>query len=62
MEGSATTGGTAATQMSIQIEMMKRAQNVQAQQVLSLLDSSSAQNSQAAAQLTGVGVNLDIRA
>ena len=62
MEGSAITGGTAATQMSVQIEVMKKAQNIQAQQVLSLLDSSSAQNSQAAAQLTGVGVNLDIRA
>ena len=62
MEGSAITGGTAATQTAIQVDVMKKAQDVQAQQVLSLLESSSAQNSQAAAQLTGVGVNLDIRA
>ena len=61
MEGSSSVG-SAATQSSVQIEVLKKAQDVQARQVLSLLESSSAQNSQAVAQLTGVGVNLDIRA
>lgn len=61
MEGSSAING-AQTQAAVQIEVMKKAQDVQAQQVLSLLESSSAQNSQAVAQLTGVGVNLDVRA
>lgn len=61
MEGSNVIGG-AQTQAAIELTVMKKAQDVQARQVLSLLESSSAQNTQAAAQLTGVGVNLDVKA
>ncbi|MEO1938001.1 MAG: putative motility protein [Sulfurimonas sp.] len=52
----------ASTAQNIQIDVMKKAQDVQAQQVLKVLESANEQSQQVAAQKTGVGQNINIMA
>jgi len=47
---------------NIQIDVMKKAQNVQAQQVLKVLENANEQSQQVAAQKTGIGQNINIMA
>ncbi len=55
MDVSAATGSS-----TIQIDAMKKAQDVQAQQVLKVLESANEQSKQVTAQKTGVGSNINI--
>ncbi len=52
----------ASTAQNIQIDVMKKAQDVQAQQVLKVLESANEQSQQVAAQKTGIGQNINIMA
>ena len=61
MEGSSAIGASS-QQSAIQVEVMKKAQDVQAQQVLRVLESTAQDTQQAVAQKTGMGQNLDIQA
>ena len=45
---------------SVQVDVMKKAQEVQAQQVLKVLESANEQSKQVTAQKTGVGSNINI--
>jgi len=45
---------------AIQIDVMKKAQDVQEQQVLKVLESATEQSKQVTAQKTGVGSNINI--
>jgi len=52
---------TVATDTSTQsVDVQKKAQDVQAQQVLKVLESANTQSQQVTAQKTGVGSNLNI--
>ena len=52
---------TVATDTSAQsVDVQKKAQDVQAQQVLKVLESANTQSQQVTAQKTGVGSNLNI--
>jgi hypothetical protein len=53
---------SASTAQNIQIDVMKKAQDVQAQQVLKVLESANEQSQQVAAQKTGIGQNINIMA
>jgi len=46
--------------VSAQVEVMKKATEVQEQQVLKVLESANEQSREVAAQITGVGKNLNI--
>jgi hypothetical protein len=46
--------------VSAQIEVMKKATEVQDQQILKVIDSANEQSREVAAQKTGVGKNLNI--
>jgi len=64
MEISSSVSGSTSSS-AVGIEVQKKAQEVQAQQVLKVLDSASQQSSeiqQAAAQKTGIGSHLNISA
>ena len=52
----------ASTAQNIQIDVMKKAQDVQAQQVLKVLESANEQSQQVTAQKTGIGQNINIMA
>ena len=52
----------ASTAQNVQIDVMKKAQEVQAQQVLKVLESANEQSQQVAAQKTGIGQNINILA
>jgi hypothetical protein len=45
---------------SVQVDVMKKAQDVQEKQIMKLLESSQEQTQQVTAQKTGVGGNLNI--
>jgi len=45
---------------SVGIEIQKKAQDVQAQQVLKILESANEQSKQVTAQKTGIGSNINI--
>ena len=45
---------------AVQVDVMKKAQDVQAQQVLKVLEGASEQSKQVTAQKTGMGSNLNI--
>jgi len=47
---------------AIGLEVQKKAQDVQAQQVLKVLESTTAQTQQAASQKTGIGSHLNLSA
>ena len=53
---------TSTAQSSTQVEVMKKAVDVQEQQVLKVLDSANEQSKEMVAQKTGVGRNLNITA
>ncbi len=53
---------TATTSSTPQVEAMKKAMDVQEQQVLKVLDSANEQSKQVTAQKTGVGNNLNLTA
>ncbi len=55
MEVSSSTGST-----SVQVEVMKKAQDVQEKQIQRILESSQEQSKEVTAQKTGVGGNLNI--
>ena len=55
MEVSSSTGST-----SVQVEVMKKAQDVQEKQMQQILESSQEQSKEVTAQKTGVGGNLNI--
>jgi len=55
MDVSSSTGSA-----SIQVDVMKKARDVQEKQMQQILDSSQEQTKEAAAQKTGVGGNLNI--
>ena len=55
MEVSSSTGST-----SVQLEVMKKAQDVQEKQMQQILESSQEQSKEVTAQKTGVGGNLNI--
>ena len=57
MEVSASTSNSA-----VGIEVQKKAQDVQAQQVLKVLESASEQSRDVTAQKTGIGSNLNLTA
>ena len=57
MEVSSSTGSSA-----IGIEVQKKAQDVQAQQVLKILESATEQSQQVTAQKTGLGTHLNLSA
>ena len=48
--------------VGVQVEVMKKAQEVQEQQVLKVLEGVSEQSRQTTAQKTGLGMNLNITA
>lgn len=52
------TGTTASS--SVQVEVQKKAQDVQSEQVLKILQSADEQSKQVTAQKTGVGSNINI--
>ncbi len=52
--------GSAGTMQSVQVDVMKKAQDVQAQQVLKVLESATQQSQQTTAQKTGMGNNINI--
>jgi len=47
---------------AVAVEVQKKAQDVQAQQVLKVLESATEQSQQASAQKTGLGTQLNISA
>jgi len=51
---------TATNNSAIAVEVQKKAQDVQSQQVLKVLESASEQSQQVTAQKTGIGNNLNI--
>jgi len=51
---------TATTASAVQTSVQKKAQDVQAQQILKVLESANAQSQQVSSQKTGVGRNLNI--
>ena len=53
---------TTTTSSTPQVEAMKKAMDVQEQQVLKVLDSANEQSKQVTAQKTGVGNNLNLTA
>ncbi|WP_297431162.1 putative motility protein [Sulfurimonas sp.] len=55
MEVSSSTGSA-----SVQVDVMKKAQDVQEKQIQQLLESSQEQSKEVTAQKTGVGGNLNI--
>ncbi len=55
MEVSSSTGSA-----SVQVDVMKKAQDVQEKQIQQLLESSKEQSKEVTAQKTGVGGNLNI--
>jgi len=57
MEVSSSTGSSA-----IGIEVQKKAQDIQAQQVLKILESANEQSQQVTAQKTGLGTQLNVNA
>ena len=59
MEISSSSGTGSAT---IQVDVMKKAQDVQEQQVLKVLESASEQSKQTTAQKTGIGSNINLTA
>lgn len=59
---STTSGSVATSSSSIDVEVLKKAQDVQAQQVLKVLESTAQQTQQSTAQKTGLGLNLNISA
>ena len=60
MDTSSVSSGS--TMGSIQIDVMKKAQDVAARNVLSILDSASQQTQQTSSALAGIGKNIDIKA
>jgi len=52
--------GSAGTMQNVQVDVMKKAQDVQAQQVLKVLESVTQQSQQTTAQKTGMGNNINI--
>jgi hypothetical protein len=52
--------GSAGTMQSVQVDVMKKAQDVQAQQVLKVLESATQESQQTTAQKTGMGNNINI--
>jgi len=59
MEVSSSSGTGSAT---IQVDVMKKAQDVQEQQVLKVLESATEQSKQTTAQKTGIGSNINLTA
>jgi len=59
MEVSSSSGTGSAT---IQVDVMKKAQDVQEQQVLKVLESATEQSKQTTAQKTGIGNNINLTA
>lgn len=57
--GSISSGSTAAT---LQIDALKKAQDVAARSVLGILESSSQQTQQTSSAIAGLGKNIDIKA
>ncbi len=57
---SATNSATANNTSAVGLEVQKKAQDVQAQQVLKVLESVNTQSQQVTAQKTGIGSNLNI--
>jgi len=51
---------SAGTNAAISVEVQKKAQDVQEQQVLKVLESANEQSKQVTAQKTGIGSNLNI--
>lgn len=56
----AISSSTATTATAVQTNVQKKAQDVQAQQVLKVLESVNQQSQQVSAQKTGMGRNLNI--
>ncbi|WP_428737846.1 hypothetical protein [Sulfurimonas sp.] len=50
------------TMAAIQVDVMKKAQEVAARDVLSVLDSASQQTQQTSSAIAGIGNNIDIKA
>ncbi|MDF1883790.1 hypothetical protein JHD49_07575 [Sulfurimonas sp. SAG-AH-194-C21] len=59
---SVTSGSTATSNSAVGVEVQKKAQDIQAQQVLKVLESTAQQTQQAASQKTGIGSNLNLSA
>jgi hypothetical protein len=53
---------TSAPQSTTQIQVMKKAQEVQAQEITNVLESATEQSKQVSAQKTGMGAGLDLTA
>jgi len=53
---------SSATSSTMQVEAMKKAQDVQAQQVLKTIEAASEQSKQITAQKTGMGNNINLTA
>ncbi len=51
---------SAGTMQNVQLDVMKKAQDVQAQQVLKVLESVNQESLQTTAQKTGMGNNINI--
>jgi len=57
---SATSGSLATSNSAVGVEVQKKAQDIQAQQVLKILESSSQQTQESVSQKTGIGSSLNI--
>ena len=62
MEVSSSTQTQQTQSSSVEVEAMKKAQDVQAQQVMKVLESANEQSQQTTAQKTGVGGNINFTA
>ncbi len=60
MDVSSSSSSTTTVASSTQVEAMKKAMDVQEQQVLKVLDSANEQSKQVTAQKTGLGNSLNI--
>lgn len=59
---SATSTPVATSNTLVSVDIQKKAQDAQAQQVLKILESSAQQMQQTTSQKTGIGSNLNLRA
>ncbi|SFV70296.1 hypothetical protein MNB_SM-6-304 [hydrothermal vent metagenome] len=62
MAAVSSTTSNASTSQAIQIDAMKKAQDVQAQQILKVLENVDKQSQQTTAQKTGMGGNINLTA
>ena len=59
---SSSVGSSSGTQVNVQVEVLKKAQDVQKKQIEQILESAQQQSQQTTAQKTGIGGNINLTA